>query len=185
MHESTSLVLASHWRAAGNANRIVRLAATSQAQPGLIGTKKQLLTRIHFADRRRRATVANPTLYDAADGSLPIRAGHHRNLMFRPLHHGNASERDRSADPFADGAGDAEAGPGSDVRRGGGQRRAGHHHAHLWRVTQRRGRFRIAGPSEHVRRLFEITHTASILPLDPDLVTSVKKLQEGNAASTA
>ena len=49
-------------------------------------------------------------------------------------------------------------------------------------VGQRGGQFRIAGPHEQVRRLFQITHTAAILSVDPDLVTSVKKLQNAKAA---
>lgn len=44
-------------------------------------------------------------------------------------------------------------------------------------IQQCGGRLRIAGANEQVRRLFEITHTGSILALDTDLVTSVKKLQ--------
>ncbi len=52
-------------------------------------------------------------------------------------------------------------------------------------ITGRGGQFRIAGPHEQVRRLFDITHTSAILALDPDLVTSVQKLQEAQAASTA
>jgi anti-sigma B factor antagonist len=47
------------------------------------------------------------------------------------------------------------------------------------------GHFRIAGPHEQVQRLFDITHTSAILLVDPDLVTSVRKLQQGKAASTA
>jgi anti-sigma B factor antagonist len=49
-------------------------------------------------------------------------------------------------------------------------------------VGQRGGQLRIAGPHEQVRRLFQITHTAAILSVDPDLVTSVKKLQNAKAA---
>jgi anti-sigma B factor antagonist len=52
-------------------------------------------------------------------------------------------------------------------------------------MSQHGGQFRIAGPHEQVRRLFDITHTSAILALDPDLVTSIQKLQEGKAASTA
>ncbi len=51
-------------------------------------------------------------------------------------------------------------------------------------MNDRGGRFRIAGPSVQVRRLFDITHTASILAIDPDLPTSVMRLQQ-SAASTA
>jgi anti-anti-sigma factor len=47
------------------------------------------------------------------------------------------------------------------------------------------GHFRIAGPHEQVQRLFDITHTSAILLVDPDLVTSVQKLQQGKAAGTA
>jgi anti-sigma B factor antagonist len=52
-------------------------------------------------------------------------------------------------------------------------------------MTERGGHFRIAGPHEQVRRLFDITHTSAILALDDDLVTSVQKLQESQAASPA
>jgi anti-anti-sigma factor len=52
-------------------------------------------------------------------------------------------------------------------------------------ITHRGGQFRIAGPHEQVRRLFDITHTSAILALDPDLVTSVQKLQENKAAGTS
>ena len=52
-------------------------------------------------------------------------------------------------------------------------------------MGQQGGQLRIAGPNAQVRRLFEITHTASILPIDPDLVTSVKKLQEMQSASAS
>jgi anti-sigma B factor antagonist len=51
-------------------------------------------------------------------------------------------------------------------------------------IEQRGGQFRIAGPKDQVRRLFEITHTQSILPVDPDLVTSVQMLQ-GKSESAA
>ncbi|MGB8770576.1 MAG: STAS domain-containing protein [Candidatus Korobacteraceae bacterium] len=50
-------------------------------------------------------------------------------------------------------------------------------------IGQRGGQFRIAGAHEQVRRLFEITHTTAILALDPDLVTSVKKLQDADATA--
>ncbi len=49
-------------------------------------------------------------------------------------------------------------------------------------IGQRGGEFRIAGAHEQVQRLFAITHTAAILSVDPDLVTSVKKLQNAQAA---
>jgi len=52
-------------------------------------------------------------------------------------------------------------------------------------LNDRGGCLRIAGASEHVRRLFEITHTGSILQLDPDLVTSVQKLQCMGASRSA
>jgi anti-anti-sigma factor len=48
-------------------------------------------------------------------------------------------------------------------------------------IEQLGGQFRIAGANEQVRRLFNITHTGTILTLDPDLVTSVRKLQDGKA----
>ena len=52
-------------------------------------------------------------------------------------------------------------------------------------MEHRGGQLRISGAREQVRRLFDITHTGAILALDADLVTSVKKLQggEANAAS--
>ena len=49
-------------------------------------------------------------------------------------------------------------------------------------IKQHGGRLRIAGPCDQARRLFDITHTATILDVDPDLVTSVQKLQETQAA---
>lgn len=52
-------------------------------------------------------------------------------------------------------------------------------------MTDRGGQFRISGPHEQVRRLFDITRTSGILAVDDDLVTSVKKLQESSAASSA
>lgn len=52
-------------------------------------------------------------------------------------------------------------------------------------MGERGGHFRIAGANEQAQRLFHITHTAAILPVDADLVTSVQKLQEGEAAGTA
>jgi hypothetical protein len=39
----------------------------------------------------------------------------------------------------------------------------------------------LPAPSDQVKRLFEITHTKAILAIDPDLVTSVKKLQDADA----
>jgi len=50
-------------------------------------------------------------------------------------------------------------------------------------IEQNGGQLRIAGPNDQVRRLFEITHTHAILAVDPDLVTSVQKLQGGEAAA--
>jgi anti-sigma B factor antagonist len=52
-------------------------------------------------------------------------------------------------------------------------------------LNERGGSLRISGPPEQVKRLFAITHTSTILVVDPDLVTSVKKLQENTAAATA
>ena len=53
-------------------------------------------------------------------------------------------------------------------------------------IGQRGGQLRIAGAHEQVRRLFDITHTTAILAVDPDLVTSVKKLQQsGTKAASA
>ena len=49
----------------------------------------------------------------------------------------------------------------------------------IWGEMQAKGgQFRIAGSHEQVRRLFSITHTASLLSLDPDLMTSIRKLRE-------
>ena len=48
-------------------------------------------------------------------------------------------------------------------------------------IEQAGGQLRIAGASEQVQRLFNITHTGAILTLDPDLVTSVRKMQDGGA----
>jgi anti-sigma B factor antagonist len=48
-------------------------------------------------------------------------------------------------------------------------------------IEQLGGTLRIAGANEQVQRLFDITRTGTILALDPDLVTSVKKLQDGEA----
>jgi len=45
-------------------------------------------------------------------------------------------------------------------------------------IEQLGGKLRISGANEQVRRLFHITHTGTILALDPDLVTSVKKLHD-------
>ena len=46
-------------------------------------------------------------------------------------------------------------------------------------IEQAGGKLRIAAPNEQVQRLFDITHTGAILTLDPDLVTSVRKMQDG------
>jgi anti-sigma B factor antagonist len=48
-------------------------------------------------------------------------------------------------------------------------------------IEQLGGQLRICGSNDQVQRLFNITHTGKILTIDPDLVTSVKKLQEGSA----
>ncbi len=50
-------------------------------------------------------------------------------------------------------------------------------------IGQHGGHFRVAGANEQVKRLFEITHTKAILAIDADLVTSVKKLQDGDATA--
>jgi len=50
-------------------------------------------------------------------------------------------------------------------------------------IEQRGGQLRISGANEQAQRLFNITHTGAILTLDPDLVTSIRKLQDGKAAS--
>jgi anti-anti-sigma factor len=52
-------------------------------------------------------------------------------------------------------------------------------------IEQLGGTLRIAGANEQVQRLFDITRTGTILALDPDLVTSVKKLQDGDAKTAA
>jgi anti-sigma B factor antagonist len=52
-------------------------------------------------------------------------------------------------------------------------------------MGHRGGLFRIAGAHEQVRRLFDITHTTAILAVDPDLVTSVKKLQQSGAKAAS
>ena len=52
-------------------------------------------------------------------------------------------------------------------------------------IEQRGGKFRVAGPTAQVQRLFEVTHTVTILPVDPDLVTSVQALTESGAAAEA
>src|ERR1039457_2987888 len=50
-------------------------------------------------------------------------------------------------------------------------------------IGQHGGHIRVAGPTHQVKRLFEITHTKAILAIDPDLVTSVKKLQDGGTTA--
>lgn len=52
-------------------------------------------------------------------------------------------------------------------------------------LNQRGGRLRISGPGEQVKRLFEITHTASFLPIDAELTTSVEKLQQPHETTGA
>jgi anti-sigma B factor antagonist len=51
-------------------------------------------------------------------------------------------------------------------------------------IEQLGGQLRISGASEQVQRLFNITHTGKILTVDPDLVTSIRKMQDGKATST-
>jgi len=48
-------------------------------------------------------------------------------------------------------------------------------------MEQLGGSLRVAGANDRVANLFQITHTNGILALDPDLMTSVKKLQESPA----
>jgi anti-anti-sigma factor len=50
-------------------------------------------------------------------------------------------------------------------------------------ISQLGGHFRVAGANAQVQRLFDITHTATILTIDSNLVTSVKKLQERSTTS--
>jgi anti-sigma B factor antagonist len=52
-------------------------------------------------------------------------------------------------------------------------------------LEQLGGRMRVAGASGQALRLFQITHTEPILAIDPDLVTSVKKLQADEASAAA
>jgi anti-sigma B factor antagonist len=49
-------------------------------------------------------------------------------------------------------------------------------------MEQLGGTFRVAGANGRVSNLFQITHTNGILFLDPDLMTSVKKLKESSSA---
>ncbi|MGO9518039.1 MAG: STAS domain-containing protein [Candidatus Korobacteraceae bacterium] len=51
-------------------------------------------------------------------------------------------------------------------------------------IEQAGGKLRIAGANEQVQRLFDITHTGAILTIDPDLVTSVRRMQDGEARET-
>ena len=50
-------------------------------------------------------------------------------------------------------------------------------------MEQLGGHLRISGAKEQVMRLFKITHTGPILALDPDLVTSVRRLQDAAASA--
>ena len=50
-------------------------------------------------------------------------------------------------------------------------------------IEQLGGQLRISGANEHVQRLFNITHTGTILTVDPDLVTSIRKMQDGKATA--
>ena len=53
-------------------------------------------------------------------------------------------------------------------------------------LEQAGGKLRVAGASGQVQRLFQTTHTEPILAVDPDLVTSVRKLQgDGDEAAAA
>ncbi len=52
-------------------------------------------------------------------------------------------------------------------------------------LEQEGGKLRVAGPSGQVQRLFHITHTEPILSVDPDLITSVRKLQGEDDAGAA
>lgn len=52
-------------------------------------------------------------------------------------------------------------------------------------LSERGGRLRISGPGKQLRHLFEITHTASFLAVDDELVTSVEKLKQPSEASGA
>ncbi len=49
-------------------------------------------------------------------------------------------------------------------------------------LEQMGGTLRVSGANERVANLFNVTHTNGILALDPDLMTSVKKLKDGAAA---
>jgi anti-anti-sigma factor len=50
-------------------------------------------------------------------------------------------------------------------------------------IEQVGGQLRISGANEQVQRLFHTTHTEAILALDPDLVTSIRKMQDGKTTS--
>ncbi len=50
-------------------------------------------------------------------------------------------------------------------------------------LEQLGGTMRVAGANDRVANLFQVTHTNGILTLDPDLMTSVKKLKDSAAAS--
>ena len=45
-------------------------------------------------------------------------------------------------------------------------------------MEQEGGVLRVAGANERVANIFQVTHTNAILALDPDLMSSVKKLKE-------
>jgi anti-anti-sigma factor len=45
-------------------------------------------------------------------------------------------------------------------------------------MEQAGGVMRVAGANERVANIFKVTHTNAILALDPDLMSSVKKLKE-------
>ena len=51
-------------------------------------------------------------------------------------------------------------------------------------MEQLGGALRVAGANDRVSNLFHITHTNGILALDPDLMSSVKKLQASPATQT-
>jgi anti-sigma B factor antagonist len=51
-------------------------------------------------------------------------------------------------------------------------------------LQQMGGRMRVAGANERVANLFRLTHTSEILTVDPDLMTSIKKLQDTAPAKT-
>ena len=48
-------------------------------------------------------------------------------------------------------------------------------------MEQLGGALRVAGANDRVSNLFQITHTNGILALDPDLMTSVKKMKDAPA----